>query len=1371
MLFVNRVRGSRSRFVSEVLFHTIHNNQRVYSFEMASEATSAYKVMNQDFVKLDRFDGTNFNRWKDKMLFLLTVLKVAYVLDPETNILEEPAADATSENIAKFADLKKKREDDEFTCRGHILNTLSDRLYDLYMSIKSPVEIWKALEEKYNTERQGTDKFLMLKYFEFKFLDTQPIMNQVHELQVLVQRLRDLKVMIPDSLQVGAIISKLPSTWNDYRKKLLHMAEDFSVERILRHIRIEEESRKRDAVSLPQHSNVNYVESKTTRKGKRKASSQTEEKQDNKKMKRTCFHCHKKGHYIKDCRVFKRENQSKENTTPKANVVEEKDLVAMVIDSMKSMEIGMVTELNMATTEKSCEWWLDSGATIHVCNDRLQFKGYEKVENREVLMGNNQAVKVHGQGSVEINFTSGKKLTLLNVLHVPDVRKNLVSASLLCKKGFKVILESDKLVLLKGDLYVGKGYCTEGMFKLSVDMNKVISSAYIVDSYFLWHARLAHLNVKSLRYMHRNNYINLSDNELKEKCEICVQSKITKKPFSKNERSTQLLELIHSDICELNGVVTRGGKRYFITFIDDFSRFTYVYLMRNKDEAFDMFKRFKAEVENLHERKIKMLRSDRGGEYFSTKFDAFCEDNGIVHQRTAPYTPQQNGLAERKNRTLVDMVNSMLLNAKLPHNLWGEALLTACHIHNRIPSRHFKVAPYELWKGRKPTLEYLKVWGCLAYYRISDQRRTKLGPRAFKGVFVGYAQNSKAYRILDLVSNTIVETREVVFIENKFLNDSVESEHEETETPNSSVQGSKRPRDEQVMEPRRSKRVRKEKDLGPDYISYQSLAFLVEGTRDSVIKKIPIMLNVESNPQSYTEAMASRDSAFWKEAINDEMDSILSNNTWVLVDLPQGSKSIGCKWVFKRKFDHSGSHIFKARLVAKGFRQKEGLDYFDTYAPVARMTSIRVLMALASIYKLHVHQMDVKTAFLNGELEEEVYMDQPEGFVLPGNERKVCKLVKSLYGLKQAPKQWHEKFDSVIFSNGFKHNNADKCIYSKFTEKYGVIVCLYVDDMLIFGTNLEGVRETKEYLASKFKMKDLNEVDTILGIKVHKHESAFALSQSHYIEKVLEKFKHLNIKDSNTPYDPNLKLSENNGRALAQLEYASAIGSLMYAMHCTRPDIAFAVCKLARFTSKPSTEHWKAIRKVFGYLKKTIRLGLFYSDYPAVLEGYSDASWITSLSDNKSTSGWVFMIGGGAISWASKKQTCISHSTMEAEFIALAAAGKEAEWLRDLLLEIKLWPQQMVAISVYCDSESTMSRAYNKVYNGKSRHISLRHEYVRQLIGDGVMTVTYVKSSDNLADPLTKGLSKDMVWNTAAKMGLKNLFINRVIDNGNPTSF
>uniref|UniRef100_A0A2N9HD70 Reverse transcriptase Ty1/copia-type domain-containing protein n=1 Tax=Fagus sylvatica TaxID=28930 RepID=A0A2N9HD70_FAGSY len=371
--------------------------------------------------------------------------------------------------------------------------------------------------------------------------------------------------------------------------------------------------------------------------------------------------------------------------------------------------------------------------------------------------------------------------------------------------------------------------------------------------------------------------------------------------------------------------------------------------------------------------------------------------------------------------------------------------------------------------------------------------------------------------------------------------------------------------------------------------------------------------------------------------------------------------------------------------------------------------------------------MDVKTSFLNGNSDEEVYMDQPEGFVLPGNEMKVCKLVKSLYGLKQAPKQWHEKFDTVILANGFKHNGVDKCVYSKFTVEYGVIVCLYVDNMLIFGTNMLVVCETKKYLVSMFKMKDLNEADTILGIKVKRHSEGYALYQNHYIEKVLLKYKHLNVKEVNTPFDSNYKLVENTKRAIAQLEYASVIGCMMCAMYCTRPDVAFAVNRLSRYSNSPSVEHWKAIARVLGYLKKTKDLGLYYSRYPTVLEGYSNANWVISVDDNKSTSGWIFTLSG----------------------------GKEAEWLRNMFYDIELWPQPMPAISVYCDSQATMSKAYSKIYNGKSRHISLRHEYVRQLIEDGIISIVYVKSSSNLADPFTKGLSRDLVRVTSIGMGLK----------------
>ncbi|RVX02552.1 Retrovirus-related Pol polyprotein from transposon TNT 1-94 [Vitis vinifera] len=412
---------------------------------------------------------------------------------------------------------------------------------------------------------------------------------------------------------------------------------------------------------------------------------------------------------------------------------------------------------------------------------------------------------------------------------------------------------------------------------------------------------------------------------------------------------------------------------------------------------------------------------------------------------------------------------------------------------------------------------------------------------------------------------------------------------------------------------------------------------------------------------------------------------------------PPRSKPIGCKWVFRRKYHTDGMiQTFKARLVAKGFKQREGIDYFDTYAPVARTTSIRILFALTSIHNLFVHQMDVKTAFLNGDLNEEVYMEQPEGFVLLENENKVCKLVKSLYGLKQAPKQWHEKFDHAILSNGFIHNNVDKCLYSKTCDDY----------MVIWG---------------------------------------YALNQTHYIEKVVSKFSHLKIKDVNTPFDSSIKLEKNDGRSVAQLEYASAIGSLMYAAQCTRADISFAVSKLSRFISNPSVEHWKAIGRVLGYQKNTKELSLQYSKLPAILEGYSDASWISSVRDNLSTTGWVFTLGGGAVSWGSKKQTCISHSTMEAEFIALAAIGKEAEWLRDLMMDIPFAANNVSTVSIHCDSQATLTRAYSGVYNGKSRHINIRHEYVRQLIQYGIISISFVRSSGNLTDPFTKPLTRDLV--------------------------
>ena len=333
-----------------------------------------------------------------------------------------------------------------------------------------------------------------------------------------------------------------------------------------------------------------------------------------------------------------------------------------------------------------------------------------------------------------------------------------------------------------------------------------------------------------------------------------------------------------------------------------------------------------------------------------------------------------------------------------------------------------------------------------------------------------------------------------------------------------------------------------------------------------------------------------------------------------------------------------------------------------------------------------------------------------------------------------------------VVSHRFRLNQADKCVYTKFDELgKGVIICLYVDDMLIFGTDQEQVDSTKEFLSSKFSMKDMGEADVILGIRIKRNGKEISLSQCHYIEKVLAKFSGKGCRELRTPFDPSVKLMPNTGMAVSQLEYSQVLGCLMYAMTSTRPDIAYAVGKLSRYTSNPSTHHWHAIRRVLGYLKGTMDYGLTYKGCPWVIDGYSDASWISNMEDHTSTTGWVFLLGGGAISWASKKQTCITTSTMESEFIALAAAGKEAEWLRDLIYGIPLWPKPISPISILCDSNATLARAYSQVYNDKSRHLGVRHSVVRELIPHGTITVQYVRSEQNLADHLKKGLASDLV--------------------------
>nr|GEV25798.1 zinc finger, CCHC-type [Tanacetum cinerariifolium] len=757
-------------------------------------------------------------------------------------------------------------------------------------------------------------------------------------------------------------------------------------------------------------------------------------------------------------------------------------------------------------------WWIYFGATTHVCKDRCLFKTYEPMEDGSVLyMGDDHFAPVHGKGSVALEFNSGKTITLFNVVYVPKLH--------------------------------------------SVYM----SSSTVVNS-LLWHARLGHVHYKRMLEMSKDDLFPAIDENL-EKCTTYMLTKITRQPFKSITKKSVILGLIHSDLCDFHATPSLGNKKYVITFKDDASRFYYVYLLHAKDEALDKFRIYKTEVELQQNDLIKTLRTDRGGEYYDP---VFFQSVRIIHESTTPYTPHQNDVVERKNRALKEMVNSMLSYSCLSEGFWGETMLTACYLLNRVPNKRNKTTPYELW-----------------FYVIKPNDSVSI--------------------------NSIIKSKDAIFDENRFssiprpndiipnLDESQMDDHYDDVLS-------------EIPEPRKGKRVQKAKSYGSDFQLY-----LVEGSRDQVGSKYSYNYSIEEDPRTYNEAMQSRDVVFWKEAIDDEIGSIMENNIWVLSDLPPGCKPLGCKWIFKRKMKVDGT-----------------IDYCYTQSSDPS----------------------------NAELEEEVYMKQPKGFVMPDNEHKVCKLVKSLYGLKRAPKHWHQKFDEVVLSSGFHLNQSDKCVYSKF------------DDF-----------------------------DVIIGIKIKRENKGIVITQSHYIEKILKKFNRKDCSSVCTPMDPVEKLKPNTGKLMDQLEYSRAIGCLMYVMTSTRPDIAYAVGRLSRFTSNPSRQHWQAITRVFKYLK-----------------------------DSSSTSGWVFLLGGGAISWAFKKQTCITGSTMESEFVALVVADKEVEWLRNLIHEIPIWPKPIAPISIRCDSAPTMAKAYSQIYNGKSRDLGVRHSMIRELIMNGVISIEFVRS-------------------------------------------
>ncbi|KAL7636900.1 UNVERIFIED_CONTAM: hypothetical protein RMT77_012658 [Armadillidium vulgare] len=822
-------------------------------------------------------------------------------------------------------------------------------------------------------------------------------------------------------------------------------------------------------------------------------------------------------------------------------------------------------------------------------------------------------------------------------------------------------------------------------------------------------------------------------------------------------------ELLYADVCGPFQETSYSGYRYFVCFKDDFSKMRFVYFIKEKSEVIEKLKQILTEA-RVQGHPFKEFLSDNALEFNNQSIRKLLQKYGVRQRLTTPYTSQQNGGAEKENRTLLEVARSFMYSkAKFPQKCWAELINTAAYILNRTGKSSIdEKTPYEIWYDKKPRIKHLRIIGTPCSSWIPDQKRRKLDPKARSGVLIGY-ESDESYRIFDLKNNSTFRSRDVIF-EKEELSPPILSEentklensnyeirlnpfHTETQSDTEIESDSETESDTEIVSDSETEEIIEQDST----INTRILRNRSTITKPSRFDDYSMYLSEDlKEPENYSEAMESKQKKNWINSRKNELQSLRENQTWELVELPPGRKAIASKWVYKIKENSDGTiDKFKARLFAKGYSQSKSIDYEQTFSPVANKSTVRTLISVAAKENMFLMQFDVSTAFLYGNLLEEIYMKQPEGF--EDGTTKVCKLKRSLYGLKQAPRCWNERFGKFLSKLNFVRSTADSCLYIRDQNGHKILLALYDDDGLVASTSHEESQNFLEELKKEFKI-TYKPATYFLGIEIEsRSDGTKKISQSYYTKKIVKEFGMENCNAVSTPIIKDKVTHDIETRE--SFPYRSAIGALLYLATGTRPDIAFTVSYLARSVDNPSKEDITKVKRVFRYLKGTLEKGIIYRSNSEQnhLEGYSDADHAGDQKTGHSTTGIVCLYAGGAISWTSQKQSSVAISTTEAEIMAASEATKEIIWIHRLLGEItKVYKKP----TLWIDNEAAIKLSKNPEFHKRTKHIKVRHFFVREKVQNDEIEVLKVSSENQLADGLTKPLHKPRLMILNEKLGM-----------------
>ena len=1276
----------------------------------------------------------------------------------------------------------------EARAKAAIVNSLEVNVVRSVMSLPTARDMWERLSALYESRSKLSISLLLQEFHAYAMTDDIDMVTHIANVESMSQRLSDLGKVV-DEAEVIAKLLQLPkryrhliSAWDNLDEQ--KQTRENLIPRLL----------KEEKLEYGLASTVTTASKDSVALSAKVKSQDSRPQATAKKFTGKCHYCQKEGHKKSKC--WKLQKDKKAGAGGAATVEGSRSGPPTGSYMGAQVDDGGFLFSAQLSPGVSDDWLADTGAGRHMCKRRDWFSEYVVLTTKvPVLTASGHIIYGVGIGSVPLeSFVDGACIaaTLTNVLHVPDVQQNLISIGKLTDRGFEARFTGTGLKIMRGTQVVALGVREgEKLYKMkcrvlaerTAHANTVVDEPQTVD---VWHERFGHVNYQTIGEAIRHGTVtglqiqaasSGGSAQSRGLCEACCFGKQARFPIPKStERAARCGDLVHFDTCGPMSVNSPSGCKYLAVFVDDASGYLMVFPMKGKDDILKVVESVLVEVASAGHR-LRFLRSDNAAEYNSSGMTELLNKHLVKHQFSTPFVPAENGRVERQNRTVMESARAMLTASNLPKMLWAEAAKAAAHIRNRVPLKRLEwKTPYEVWHGRKPSVEHLRIWGSTGYVYVEKHKRDKLDPKSERRVLVGYDEKSKSYRMWLPGTRDVKISRDVRFVEaipkRSVMFDISGSDASEDQAPgvaSQSRQFEKRVFSDLNSSTARSpcpKRVEREASrVAKDRI--QNIANLERLDDDEWLRtETPLGMAApmcdyaycsSECPKTFQEALRSPDAELWKKAADEEYNSIMANETWELVEKPVGANLIKSMWIFRVKVRPDGSERHKARLVAKGCSQKANVDFFDTYSPVTRMTSIRCILALVAANDLEMVQCDVSTAFLYGDLDEDIYLKQPEGY--DDNSGRVCKLKRSLYGLRQAPLQWNKKISGVLRQLDLKPCTGDPCVFVRDCDK--LIFALFVDDGLCVASSRRVIDEFLDKLQESFKM-TRSEVECYIGIEVirDRESKKIKIHQKTYLKRVLERFNMLDCNPVSTPCAVDQQLRRNvdeEGKFLKahDVPFRSLIGSLMYAAVGTRPDLAYIVNQLSQFLECPSEAHWICAKRVLRYVKGTLEKGITYScgEKSNQLVAYSDASWASEVESRKSVSGVCLTLNGGIIGWKSKKQTIVTDSTTYAEYVAAHACSRDIVWLRGLLRELH-YNQESPTV-LFIDNAAAELLITNPVFHERSKHLDVKFHYVRERFEKGDVTIKHVSSSDQLADFLTKALAIEKFAGMLKRVGLE----------------